>query len=766
MTEDNFTKRRAENCYAEEVVVKRKKNCNGVKAKPKPVAFVPPRMHTVTNSVPQLLNQSARRGRPKRKNRDHNSYPMSKLNQGSDLHYQHLVSKGCSLPFQHTQCPPLYHENNNPYSVDHVPLPRYPNSVGRSKDCTLLPTIQEGHHDHNSFHLTGLCSEPEDDFFSEPNLDWHTKSHNFYDATRSLLQMSNGENMSLPQNRAWCVNSAAQNSNDSEILNLSFPAHVSTTAPFWQQYSNLAKTVLGQNANRRQSDESITDATSNPSQEKALNSPATVKAQSPPCIESCPKLKADKLLPINASLSSNTLRNSESSNKEIGNKIEHVPILENVTPQTVERTLPTVSSKFGTKHFITQAAIASFPHLSSGSSLQNHAISSLLNSQQVILEKAALKSSGGIVKTGSKTLTVAAGVHVSGNVVIDQPAVLQEAPVKSLRAHSPVKSNEEALKQFGRQLSLQHSSLQSKIVLSDLALPVGTAMFSSPLMTYHQIKPPTGMADSTTCEVKRQSSVTQHNSVTSYPFSNNSHVPGTAKLDSVVVAHKHSVCTESWSSVSLGRPAINLLPEPKMANLNGSRIPASMTIYKPGSASVTKSGKNSRSINRPIKPTFSDANRIPKSEKGKDSKNILHSICSATCKPNHSQGVEMIYQSPGMNILPAHSRLLVLPNGISVPTSSSSYQTVLYINSHNSTQKTCSVTANNSCNFNFTASFPSVTNALAVNPVATSSVHSNLPTTEKAVASNIGSSTLNIRFGKDSTICSSEFLDPVTRSEK
>jgi len=769
VTEDKFTKRRVDNCYAEEVVVKRKKSCEGDKVKPKPVAFVPPRMHTVTDSVPPLLNQNARRGRPKRKSRDHNSYPLSRLNQGSNHHYQHLASRGYSLPFQYTQCP-LYHEHNSSYSVGYVPLSCYPNSVGRSKDFTLIPTIREGHHDCYSFHSTRLCSEPEDDFFSEPNFDWQTKSHSFYDATRSLLQMGNSENISLPQNGAWCVNSAAQNSNDSEILNLSFPAHVSTTAPFWQQYSNLAKTALGQDAAMRQSDGSITDTASNSSQDRALNSPGTVNAQSPPCVESFPMLKADSLLPINVSLSSGTLGNSESSNKEIGNKIEHVSVLENVTSQTVERTQPKVSSKFGTKHFITQAAIASFPHLSSGSGLQNHAISSLLNSQQIILEKAALKSSGGIVKTDSRSLSVGPGVQVSANEVVDQRAVFQEASVKSLRAQSPVKSNEEALKQFGRQLSLQNSSLQSKIVLSDVALPVGTAMFSSPLMTYHQIKPPTSMASSTTCGFKRPSSpVTWHNSVTSYPFSNNSQVPGTIKLNSVTVAHKHNVCTESWSSVSLGKPAINFLPESKMANLNDNRIPANMTIYKPGSASVTKSGKNSRSISKPKKSTFSDAKRIAKSEKEKDSKNMLHSICSATCKSNHSQGGQAIYQSPGINIVPAHSRLLVVPNVISVSTSSSSHQTVLYINSHSSTQKTrCSVTANNSGSFNFTASFPSVTNSIAVNPVATTSIKvtSILTTTEKVVTADTGSSTVSIHFGKDSTICSSDFLDPVTRSEK
>ena len=596
--------------------------------------------------------------------------------------------------------------------------------------------------------------------------------------------MNSSGNMSLLKNGAMCGNSAAQNTSDSEILNLSFPPHVSTTTPFWQQYSNLAKVVLGQDAvgsdntslndAKRRSGGSTTDTASNSSQDRIMSSPSSVNINSPSSVRSPPMLNADKQLSSNAAHSSSaSFKNLDSSCKSKGNKSkQNVANLAMVATHDIDKIQPPRSSKFNTKHFITQSAIESFPHLSKSSSLQNHSVSSLLSSQQSILEKASSKSSiSGVkavtsmpVRTASNPVTTSS---VSSKQELKQQSVLHETATKSISTQPLAATDEEALKQLGRQLSLQSAPSQNKILLSELTLPIKTTMFSSPIMTYHQIRPATTLTSSTTLEVKKQLPPTQRpGTIPSFSASSNSIMTGVIRLSSPTDIHKHNVCTESWSQKSPSQPAVRLPMEFKVANLSNNKIASNMTIYKPGSASATKSGKRGRSTNKVTKLIANDSKQLEKANDGIDPENIVSSIASPTYSTIiPSPSGRLIYQNPVMTILPTHSRLLVVSNATSASTNSSSYQTVLYINSQNSTQKTrYPIAVGSSSKLNVTGSFPTVTNSLAAGPIVTSSIVTN-PIMETVVTTS-NSSNLDTRIWIDSTKANQKLPDSAISSVK
>lgn len=779
--DDKSSKRKADDCDSEEIVKKRKRDCDDDKTKSKPIALVPPRMHNAAGTPSPLINQYGKRGRQKRKSKDHQTDTPSKFDQGqTSSHRNDPLAMSSPFHSDMTQQSP-YHVFHSSYSMPHSSFPYWPESLRIPTDHAASSINPERYPELDSYLSVRPRSDPRDYYPSGRHREFYPRGHSFYDATRSLLLMNSSENMSLLENGAMCGNSASQSTSDSEILNLSFPPHVSTTTPFWQQYSNLAKVVLGQDAAgsdnasldiaKRRSGGSTTDTASNSSQDRTMNSPASVKINSPSSVRSPPMLTPDKQLAPNTPQSSSVyLKNSDSNYKTKRNiSKENAANLTNVAIRDVDKIQPLRPSKFNTKHFITQSAMESFPHLSKGSSLQNHSVNSLFNSQQSILEKASSKSSLAGVKPVTSMAVRIASNPVTTLSVSSKQELHQQHPKTTANSFSTqplATTDEEALKQLGRQLSLQSSPSQSKILLSELTLPIKTTMFSSPIMTYHQIKPSTTHASSTTFEAKKQLPPTQRpGSVASYSVSSNSIMTGVIRLSSPTDVLKHNVPAESWCPKSPSQSTVRLPMEFKVANLSNSKIAPNMTIYKPGSASVTKSGKRGRSTNKVAKRIASDSKQIEKVNNGRDPENVTNYVASTTYSTIiPSPGGRLIYQNPVMTILPSHSRLLVVSNATSALTSSSSYQTVLYINSQNSTQKTrYPIAVGSSSKLNVTGSFPTVTNSLAAGAVVTSSIVTN-PSIMEAVVTMSNSSNVDTRIGIDSTKANPKIPDPAASS--
>ena len=770
---EKSVKRKSGKCDTEEVAPKRKKDCDDDKMKSKPVALVPPRMQNTTVSPSP---SHVRRGKQKRRSKDSLSDSPSKSDhEPNRSHHRHPLSMSSPYSNDVTQYSP-FHMFHSTHSMQNSPFQNCSEPLHSSDGLAETPINRKRYPELTSFQLVRPRSDPREYHPSERDRDFYPGGHSFYDATRSLLQMNYNENMSLQRNGMFYENSAVRYPSKSEILNSSFPPHVSTTAPFWQQYSNLAKTVLGQDtaANssasvdfaRRQSDGSTTDTASNSSLDRTLNSPASMKINSPPSVGAPPMLNSDKQLPTCSTYSPSidSARNSDASHSTFGSKLKQsASTSAKVVSHSFDKMQSPRSSKFGTKHFITQSAIASFPHLSKNGSLQSHSVNSLLTSQQSILEKAALKSNlgGGTAVSSKVTLKPVsdqvASLSISSKDGLHHQSEQQDAAGKSLCTQSLAAGNEEVLRQFGRQLSLQSAPSQSKILLSEVTLPIKTTMFSSPLMTYHQIKPGTSCASSGNLETRKQfASVSRPGSVPSVSVASSS-MTGVVRLNSPTDLHKKIVCTDSRSMKSPSQSALTLPLEFKVTNMGKSKIPSGMTIYKPGTASITKSGKKSGNVNKAAKPNIGDSKRI---EKRKALGNMASSSVPTTYPaivPSPSGRV--LYQNPVMTILPTHSRLLVVSNAATVTTSASSYQTVLYINSQSSTQKTRYPIASSGAS-TVTGSITSIANPLAGNPIVTSTVPTSsivaTPAITEAVIADQNSSTSVDRTGSDSPIANTK----------
>ena len=774
-------KRKAEDFDPEDLTVKKKKDADDDKAKSKPVALVPPRMQNASGSASPSVHQQSKRGRPKRKSKDIQSSAdgSSKSEHGPrPPHHKYSFPGDLPMPF-HSDMPqyPLHHLVQNAYSVRHSSPPCYPESLYRAGGHTSTPVHGEECRDP-----LGPRSDPHDYYLNHMYHDHYPRCHTFFDATRSLLQMNENGNTPVPKH-ILLTGSSPQNPNNSDMLNSSFPPHVSTTTPFWQQYANLARTVVGRDGvgsgndsstvAKRHSSGSTTDTASNSSQELSLNSPAAAKAQTPSPVQSSAVLKPDKNMPLNREYSpDNTYVRNSNSNKLGVKAMQNSLTLPN---QASHQMKPANSSKFNTKHFITQSAIASFPHLSKTGSLQNHSVSSLLSSQQSILEKAALKSSEGpgMSSQGPKDVpSHASNLSVPNKRDLHQQTSSQELKSKSATTQSFVTSNSETLKQLGRQLSLHSGKSQTKILLSELTLPVKSTVFSSPLMTYHQMKSTVNPNSTASSEAKKLGASTQRpNSSATFSVAGNSHVTGVVKLGDATDAYSRSACIESWSSAGL---SAKLPPKFKAATFDGSKVQSSMTIYKPGSASGVKSGRKGKNANKVTKSASIDLKKVKQSDESKDSavKTVcLTSTAYAPIIPN--PGARVVYQNPIMTILPTHSRLLVVPNVTSVTTNSSSFSTVFYINSQNSNQKAQHpVVASNLITSNQSASNLVVTNPLSANsvvssPLVTKPVATNPAVTNPAVARPVMSSRDNSGIGTIASIASennSSLSDAVTRS--
>lgn len=737
---------------------KRRRECDDDKTKPKPIALVSPRMH---NAASPVIQQPGKRGRPKRKSRD--SQSSNDISLTSDRgprpsHHRPTFMANMPVPF-HSNIPrlPSHYNLQNNYSVYRSQTPYFQESLSKSDSRTSTPV--HGERCHSSELISNAPRSDPREYYANQLYHGcrHPRGDDLYDATRSLLQMNKIRGIPVHHHGTSSANRLARSPKNSEILNSSFPPHVSTTTPFWQQYSNLARTMQDQdarshgntsgNVDKRLSDGSTTDTASISSQEGALMSPASAKGSSPsPVRPTQPVSKNEKHPPVNgdSSPSNGHLAGPNLSQKDgAGRGKQNLVSTSKSAAQGLSQKAQRTSSVFS---FITQSATASFHHLLKSDSTQNHSVGSLLTSRLNVLEKAALNANGASGRVTSSGVPKIVPGHAAnkGSPDSKQGVQLQTAAQKRVSTQGEKSQRTEAcgssstvknssnsndiLKQLGRRISLQKENSQSKVLLGELSVKSGT--FSPPVMTYHQYKQASQTSGATLSEVRRQAGIGEMpSSASSSSVTLNSEVSaeltrGVMKTGSSTDVYNRDSNFESWSSAPPNLSAVRLPPELKMAGVDSSLSQSNMTIYKPGSASHGKSGRKGRNGDKATKSLANEHKQVKKSDDVNESKMKSNTTSAFTPIVPNPNG-RVLCQNPMMKILPTHSRLLVIPNATSVMTTTSSFPTVLYINSQNSNEKTTDANVAISTGSNSVVSNPVVTKQDVASTVPTKAAVTN-----------------------------------------
>ena len=801
-------KRKADNDL-EEHEAKKRREAEEDKAKLKPVALVPPRMQGKSGTV-SPMTPGSKRSKQRKKSKEGNHTLDNSIQDGCRPHHQRYSYPPDMSTHYHNDFPwsfphrsPFYQDERS-YSVFRSTGQLYPD--WQAGHGGWLPGNSNEHHhasafdrypDNQSLHYDFVRHDPHSLY------DQYQSSHNFHNATQSLLQMNErGTHLFQRQPEPGNDATSTPKPKSSEILNSSFPQNVSSTTPFWQQYANLAKAIIGGksagsantsvNSDSRLSDGSSTDTASVSSQEELLSrdsllSPSSAKEQRPSSTHSLPVSKPHQaVIPPPKSLTPNlpiTAGNWKISNNSVTPKStepKRKPAVKNQhgknapSKQQTLITNPATSLKLtpstSTKHYITQSAIASFPHMSKHSGGQIQTVGVSAESQQIILEKAAkeanqmnasqkvdkilslqqvstqmkpqsnassltpmssLKSAKlpmpnfpiateHATKQGvsqAQRTTPMPGVHALKSVADIKAVAFSNNSALSISNSSIPKSlaaDNEILRQLGRQIAIQSGTSRTKILLSDLALPVSSPVLSPPLMMYSQVKQNQGANKGSPFNANRSSKQPQQrlSSPANTPgcIIASSHKPtvittATAKYPTPttgVARTKSSNITSPYSASSASRvlspsrppdlSAIRAPPELAFAKVD-SPIHSNMKIYKPGTATGAKSSRKPKNVNKSPAPIISDTksestNRsaTPRSLAPVTQMNaaVPKSTAYTPIVPNPNDRV--IYRNPIMTILPAHSRLLVVPSVTSAPsisTNAPSYSTVLYINPQN-----------------------------------------------------------------------------------
>lgn len=801
--EASVGKRKADN-DVEEHEAKRRKESEEDKAKLKPVALVPPRMQGKTGTVSPMTAGSKRSKQRKKSKEGNNSLDNSMQDDCRQHHQRYSYPPDMSTHYRHDfpwsfphQSP--LHQDERSYSVFRSTGQLYPD--WQAGHGGRLPADSNEHHHASMFERYQENQPLHRDFARhDPHslYDQYQSSHNFHDATQSLLQMNErGANSFQRQPEPRHDATPNPKPKSSEILNSSFPQNVSSTTPFWQQYANLAKTIIGGknagntslNSDSRLSDGSTTDTASVSSQEELLSrdsllSSASVKEQRPSSTHSLPVSKSRQTaIPPPKSLTPNlpiTAGNWKISNNNVTPKStepKRKPAVK--TPRgkntpSKQQTLIThpatslkVTPSTSTKHYITQSAIASFPHMSKHNGGQIQTVGMSVESQQSLLEKAAkranqmnasqkvekilsLQQSSAQKKPQSSapnltpvnTLQSAklpipnlsiATEHASKQGVSQVQRTAPMPSVHALKSVADIKAvafsnnsalsignsgipksmaaDNEILRQLGRQIAIQSGTSRTKILLSDLSLPVSSPVLSPPLMMYSQTKQNQAANKGSPFNADRNSKQPQQR--LSLPANTLGCVVASSHKPTVVTtaigkypAPTTGVTLKSNSNIGSPHPAARVLSPSRPPDLSTIRAPpelafakvdspmhSNMKIYKPGTATGAKSARKPKNVNKSPAPVISNG-KSDNTNRSVTPRSLapVTQINAASAKsmaytpivPNPNDRV--IYRNPIMTILPAHSRLLVVPSVTSVPsisTNAPSYSTVLYINPQN-----------------------------------------------------------------------------------
>ena len=790
----------------EEHEAKRRKESEEDKAKLKPVALVPPRMQGKTGTVSPMTLGSKRSKQRKKSKEGNNSLDSSMQDDCRPHHQRYSYPPDMSSHYHHDSPWSFpqrssFYQDDRSYSVFRSTGQLYPDWLaghggrlpGDSNELHHASAFDRYHNNQSLFH----------DFARhDPHslYDQYQSSHNFHNATQSLLQMNErGTNLFQRQPEPGNDATSTPKPKSSEILNSSFPQNVSSTTPFWQQYANLAKTIIGGksagsantsvNSDSRLSDGSTTDTASVSSQEELLSrdsllSPSSAKEQRPSSTHSLPVSKPQQaVIPPPKCLTPNlpiTAGNWKISNNSVTPKStepKRKPAVKNPhsknapSKQQTLITNPATSLKLtpstSTKHYITQSAIASFPHMSKHSGGQIQTIGVSAEVQQSILEKAAkeanqmnasqkvdkilsLQQASTQMKPQSNASNLTpvsslksaklpipnfpfAAEHASKQGVSQAQRTTPMPGIHALKSVADIKAvafsnnsalsisnsgipksltaDNEILRQLGKQIASQSGTSRTKIILSDLALPVSSPVLSPPLMMYSQTKQNQGANKGSPFNSNRSSRQPQqrlsspantHGSfvasspeptvITTATGKYPTPTTGVALTKSSNITSPHSAARVLSPSRPPDISAIRAPPELAFSKVD-SPIHSNMKIYKPGTATGAKSSRKPKSVNKSLAPITSDtksesSNRsvTPRSlaPVTKMNATLAKSTAYTPIVPNPNDRV--IYRNPIMTILPAHSRLLVVPSVTSAPsisTNAPSYSTVLYINPQN-----------------------------------------------------------------------------------
>ena len=699
---------------ADEPVSKRKKDIDDDKAKTKPVALVPPRMHASADVFCEAV-QPGKRSKQKKKNKDVCTPPLHGPEKSEDStqisNQRHSFPPDMASRFFDRDYPinsphvPRFMPDDRAYAVYRSSLRYYPQNPDHISTHSYKPENRPSFDRYPSLDTYNQdLPRPEARgyyFDHELNRAYSQGNSAFYNATRSLLEMNNGDGHSI----------AKMSSNSSESLNSSFPQQVSSTAPFWQQYANLAKSFTSKDASAasiafsesKQSDGSCTDTASISSQEElathdSLKSPSSSKRRRPSSTHSLPVTKSERSFkgPLksstpNAGGMSGKIKKGSSDPDSKVNSIKQQP-----GPTDFAHALkkpPPFKAEASTKHYFTQSAISSFPHFAKKAGVQGSSINAALASQKLTEDKVAemgqLKSTPHQSPKSSSTMNPILTSNEQGlattnesNDVVASKSVLKDTLGVST-AQSATDYN--VLKQLGKQIALKNGTMRTKVLLSDLSLPISPKLFSPPIMTYKQIMHVPSSDKDKTLAMAAQTKKTivlgtasvagQAKGSTGYEAS----AKGTAATVDHSQRHIGSAALQTWDSKPPVPSTFKMSSDSIVSKSDGQSL-SNVTIYKPGRASVAKSSRKPKASTK-----FAAA--------AKKSESVTKTMTSAKLAGRQdvaNANDRMVYRNSVMTILPAHPRLVVVPTVTSCPSVASSDaapSTVLYISSKNQGQR-------------------------------------------------------------------------------
>eukprot|EP00794_Sanderia_malayensis_P007997 gene7996-8856_t len=616
MSESTDAKRKAVDNESPNTTSIKKKKQNYEDRKQKPVALVPPRMLSNNDSVSPMTSESKRKKQKKKIKRS--SSPLGQLSND------------------------LIQERTKPY----FPRYSYPpdSSMISDYDSTWVAQQRQqpfcaGEHTYSMYQSSEPCPpnwpsrSPAERINSKDNRNevlMHTSqlrnasmnemyqaNHGFRDATRDLLRFNDRHfnHDSQPDNIVtWQRREEPQ-----DIINSNFPVTISSEQPFWQQYSNLAKATINK------TDTSLHDSSSRMSESFSTET-ASISSQ---------EELAD--LPIDRPIGSGSNDSMDSS------KLAFVP------------------NAMGTN-----GAIGT----NSPFSKTNHSSPKNISTHQKYFDLAPSNSQPKMLKSEQ------------GYSETNQPDVKRipnaHSVSKLISSKSPAKI--EIVK------SSQRKEIFNQKIMAKAAMPA-LAKISRDAISLNELgKQMTAKATSSSGKSSRTSAPIITSPTRLY---NAARFPKEAVVDGDKGAAKvgNSIQASSSSKVfksqadSRGHVSNILVNQVAYSSARIPELPVNIpvqnvTIYKPGSAALSMSGKKSKAGKKAV-GCSSKSNAATK-----QTANVFSPILPAT-----SRAEQVIYQNPVMTILPTHSRLLVLPNIANTTTATTapaaSYSTVFYINQSN-----------------------------------------------------------------------------------
>ena len=718
--------------------LEKKKCCE--EAKPKPVALVPPRMLCKSGTVsPMLLGN--KRNRQRKKNKDRSS-PLSSCSDGAlNTEPKQQFSRYSYPPY-----PSMFYPNGAPWnSQSELPFcsGEHTYSMYQSSEPFVPPWARGGYESYRDSQRAKDSVRDNNDARQPVHRDFpmhgsryqHDKELNnynqrgqsFVDATNSLLQMNE---QAMPRYNHPAQRAQQEPGRPVDIINSSFPMNTSTSQPFWQQYSNLAKAtaykhgvesfnagacndsrlsegsatetaslssqddsspgkyMLPGDDRRPSSGDSYGHVTGDPNRQVAGDSRhrrsgdslgamsgdsyhQRVRAETTPVVSTFPFGGGDWQGHENVSRKStkkNANQTIAQSKGKTPSKDDHVTSQAYSASSSLPRSQPIVF----------KSEPASFNETSIGDSVSNSMRIANANFSNTEV-KAKSYSDHNVITVNAKKIYEMKDLPEARNA--NQTAVIKQketdhgqdcskpvghavsSVMNALKHFTTSSSSVDGLNELGKHIAVQSVNQANRIDFNQLSL-------SAPLPT----APPVLSPPSFSLNPLRLVNRARQDTVRS------------GQGQKVASVNSRSTCQPTVLAVSdftssAAKDATGRIPGQEWSSTVDRSLLHNMKIYKPGTATTSNTTKKPRKTTKTKPVTIKEAKPARKT----DAKGAAPTATYSPIRPASDD--KIMYRNPIMTILPAHSRLLVVPGVTSAPsiaTTAQSYSAVYYINSQNS----------------------------------------------------------------------------------